>query len=145
MERKEININFEEIRKAMINNNEEYNFYNYTREIFEDLQEKANNQETTILEQLDNINNEGSYRYNIYRTLEKLSNIYESLGDFILTNKTETRQDLSYLFFENIEVLEIYLLYDIYYKYIIDYDNDNEDEKRKKNNKLLSLLFYFYN
>ena len=130
--RKELNIDFEELRTTMVNKNEEYDFYLYVKNIFEDLQEKANNQETTILEQLDNINNEGSYRYNIYLTLEELSNIYESLGDFILTNKAETGQDLSYLFFENIEVLEIYLLYDIYYKYIIDYDNDNEDEEEEE-------------
>lgn len=130
--RKEIEINFEEIRKEMVNNNEEYDFYLYVKNIFEDLQEKANNQETTILKQLDNINYEGSYRYNIYLILEELSNIYESLGEFILTNKAETGQDLSYLFFENIEVLEIYLLYDIYYKYIIDYDNDNEDEEEEE-------------
>ena len=127
--RKEIEINFEEIRKEMVNNNEEYDFYVYVKEMFEDLQEKANNQEISILKVLDNINNEGSYRYNIYRTLEKLSNIYESLGDFILTNKSETGQDLSYLFFENIEVLEIYLLYDIYYKYIVDYDIEEEEEE----------------
>ena len=129
MERREIEINFEEIRKEMINNNEEYDFYLYVKNIFEDLQEKANNQEISILDVLNDINYERSYRYNIYLTLETLSNIYESLGDFILTNKAETGQDLSYLFFENIEVLEIYLLYDIYYKYIIDYDNDNEDEE----------------
>lgn len=129
MERREIEINFEEIRKEMVNNNEEYDFYVYVKEIFEDLQEKANNQEISILDVLNDINYEGSYRYNIYLTLGELSNIYESLGDFILTNKAETGQDLSYLFFENIEVLEIYLLYDIYYKYIIDYDNDNEDEE----------------
>lgn len=128
MKRREIEINFEEIRKEMINNNEEYDFYLYVKNIFKDLQEKANNQEISILDVLNDINYEGSYRYNIYLTLEELSNIYESLGDFILTNKAETGQDLSYLFFENIEVLEIYLLYDIYYKYIIDYDNDNDNE-----------------
>ena len=104
----------------------------YVKNIFEDLQEKANNQEISILDVLNDINYEGSYRYNIYLTLEELSNIYESLGDFVLTNKAETGQDLSYLFFENIEVLEIYLLYDIYYKYIIDYDNDNEDEEEEE-------------
>lgn len=130
--RKEIEINFEEIRKEMVNNNEEYDFYLYVKNIFEDLQEKANNQEISILDILNDINYEGSYRYNIYITLEELSNIYESLGEFILTNKAETGQDLSYLFFENIEVLEIYLLYDIYYKYIIDYDNDNEDEEEEE-------------
>ena len=128
MKRREIEINFEEIRKEMINNNEEYDFYLYVKNIFKDLQEKANNQEISILDVLNDINYEGSYRYNIYLTLEELSNIYESLGYFILTNKAETGQDLSYLFFENIEVLEIYLLYDIYYKYIIDYDNDNDNE-----------------
>lgn len=132
MERKEINIDFEELRTTMVNNNEEYDFYLYVKNIFEDLQEKANNQEISILDILNDINYERSYRYNIYLTLETLSNIYESLGDFILTNKAETGQDLSYLFFENIEVLEIYLLYDIYYKYIIDYDNDNEDEEEEE-------------
>ncbi len=131
MKRREIEINFEEIRKEMVNNNEEYDFYLYVKNIFEDLQEKANNQKISILDVLNDINYEGSYRYNIYLTLEELSNIYESLGDFILTNKAETGQDLSYLFFENIEILEIYLLYDIYYKYIIDYDNDNEDEEEE--------------
>lgn len=131
MKRREIEINFEEIRKEMVNNNEEYDFYLYVKNIFKDLQEKANNQEISILDVLNDINYEGSYRYNIYLTLEELSNIYESLGDFILTNKAETGQDLSYLFFENIEVLEIYLLYDIYYKYIIDYDNDNEEEEEE--------------
>ena len=131
MERKEINIDFEELRTTMVNNNEEYDFYLYVKNIFEDLQEKANNQEISILDVLNDINYEGSYRYNIYLTLEELSNIYESLGDFIITNKAETGQDLSYLFFENIEVLEIYLLYDIYYKYIIDYDNDNEEEEEE--------------
>ena len=129
--RKELNIDFEELRTTMVNNNEEYDFYLYVKNIFEDLQEKANNQEISILDVLNDINYEGSYRYNIYLTLEELSNIYESLGDFVLTNKAETGQDLSYLFFENIEVLEIYLLYDIYYKYIIDYDNDNEDEEEE--------------
>ena len=118
--RKELNIDFEELRTTMVNNNEEYDFYLYVKNIFEDLQEKANNQEISILDVLNDINYEGSYRYNIYLTLEELSNIYESLGDFVLTNKAETGQDLSYLFFENIEVLEIYLLYDIYYKYIIE-------------------------
>lgn len=132
MKRREIEINFEEIRKEMVNNNEEYDFYLYVKNIFEDLQEKANNQEISILDVLNDINYEGSYRYNIYLTLEELSNIYESLGDFILTNRSETGQDLSYLFFENIEILEIYLLYDIYYKYIIDYDNDNEDEEEEE-------------
>lgn len=80
MERKEINIDFEELRTTMVNNNEEYDFYLYVKNIFEDLQEKANNQEISILDVLNDINYEGSYRYNIYLTLEELSNIYESLG-----------------------------------------------------------------
>ena len=129
MERKEININFEEIRKAMINNNEEYDFYVYVEEMFEDLQDTANNQEISILEVIDNINNEGSYRYNIYLTLEKLNTFYDTLREFIANNKDNTGEDLSSLYFTNVEAFEIYLLYDIYYKYIVDYDiNDEENE-----------------
>lgn len=131
MERKEININFEEIRKAMINNNEEYDFYVYVEEMFEDLQDTANNQEISILEVIDNINNESSYRYNIYLTLEKLNTFYDTLREFIANNKDNTGEDLSSLYFTNVEAFEIYLLYDIYYKYIIDYDNDNEDEEEE--------------
>ena len=122
-----IKINFEEIR---MNGNVSFDLYDYIEELFFEMQENANIDNTSIIEQLEYANRTGSYSCNAYESLERLNNLYDEVADFIASYEVETGVNLASLYFESIESFEIYFLYDLYYKFIKDYDNeDGEDEE----------------
>ena len=122
-----IKINFEEVRN---NARVSFDLYDYIEEMFAEMQENANIDKTSIIEQLEYANRTGSYSCNAYETQERLNNLYDEVADFISEYEGETGVNLSSLYFESIESFEIYFLYDLYYKFIEDYDNeDGEDEE----------------
>ena len=122
-----IKINFEEIR---MNGNVSFDLYDYIEEMFAEMQENANIDNTSIIEQLEYANRTGSYSCNAYESLERLNNLYDEVADFISEYENETGVNLASLYFESIESFEIYFLYDLYSKYIEEYDDStgNEDE-----------------
>lgn len=118
----EVKINFDEIRDRIYKEGAEYELYCYIYDVFFDLQDISNLDNTSILEQLEYINNCGSYSCDTVKTVDRLHKIYFSICEFIKEYNENTREDLSSLYFTNIEVFESYLLYDLYYKYIQEYD-----------------------
>ena len=122
-----IKINFEEIR---MNGNVSFDLYDYIEEMFAEMQENANIDNTSIMEQLEYANRTGSYSCNAYESLERLSKLYDEVADFISEYENETGVNLASLYFESIESFEIYFLYDLYNKYIEEYDDSigNEEE-----------------
>ena len=123
-----IKINFEEIR---MNGNVSFDLYNYIEELFSEMQENANIDNTSIIEQLEYANRTGSYSCNAYITQERLSKLYDEVADFISEYENETGINLASLYFESIESFEIYFLYDLYYKFIEDYDNEDEEDEEE--------------
>lgn len=124
----EIKIDFEELRREMGKDGRSYELYCYTRDIFEDMQDTANLDNNSILEQLDYANNCGSYSCNALITIDRLNKIYFSICEFIEEYEEMYGENLSNLYFKNIEAFEIYLLYDLYYKYIQKYDIEKGDD-----------------
>ena len=120
----EVRIDFDEVRKEV----ENYDLYCYIRDIFEDMQDTANLDGGSILDQLDYANNCGSYSCNTLVTVDRLNKIYFSICDFIEEYEEEYGENISKLYFESIESFEIYLLYDLYYKYIFEYDKKEDDD-----------------
>lgn len=120
-----IKINFEEIR---MNKGVSFDLYDYIEELFSEMQENANIDKTSIIEQLEYANQCGSYSCNAYESLERLNNLYDEVVDFISEYENETGINLANLYFESIESFEIYFLYDLYNKYIEEYDGINEEE-----------------
>ena len=120
-----IKINFEEIR---MNKGVSFDLYDYIEEVFSEMQENANIDKTSIIEQLEYANRTGSYSCNAYESLERLNNLYDEVADFIASYEGETGVNLASLYFESIESFEIYFIYDLYYKFIEDYDNEDEEE-----------------
>ena len=123
-----IKINFEEIR---MNGNVSFDLYDYIEEMFAEMQENANIDNTSIIEQLEYANRTGSYSCNAYESLERLNNLYDEVADFISDYENETGVNLASLYFESIESFEIYFLFELYYKYIQDYDVDEEEEEKE--------------
>ena len=123
-----IKINFEEIR---MNGNVSFDLYDYIEEMFAEMQENANIDNTSIMEQLNYANQCGSYSCNAYETQERLSKLYDEVADFIASYEGETGVNLASLYFESIESFEIYFLYDLYYKFIEDYDNEEEEDEEE--------------
>ena len=120
----EVKINFEEVRKEI----ENYDLYCYVRDIFEDMQDIANLDGGSIKEQLDYANRCGSYSCNTLVTVDRLNKIYFSICEFIKEYEENYGENLSKLYFENIEAFEIYLLYELYYRYISEYDKKGDDD-----------------
>lgn len=123
----EVKINFEEVRRNMGKDGRSYELYCYTCDIFSDLQDIANLDGNSIKEQLDYVNRCGSYSCDTFKTMSYLSNIYYSVKEFIEEYKEDTGEDLSSLYFSNIEAFELYLLYNLYYRYIQEYDKKDND------------------
>lgn len=123
-----IKINFEEIR---MNGNVSFDLYDYIEEVFSEMQENANIEKTSIIEQLEYANRTGSYSCNAYTTQERFNNLYDEVADFIASYEGETGVNLSSLYFKSIESFEIYFLYDLYYKFIEDYDNEDEEDEEE--------------
>jgi hypothetical protein len=121
--KKEVKIDFEELRDCIMLDARSYELYCYVHDVFQDLQDIANLDGTSILEQLEYANKVGSYSCDTSKTVNKLKEIYFPICDFITDYKREIGEDLSKLYFENIKVFEIYLLYDLYFKYIQEYDS----------------------
>ena len=121
-----IKINFEEIR---MNGNVSFDLYDYIEELFSEMQENANIDKTSIMEQLEYANRTGSYSCNAYATQERLSKLYDEVADFIASYEGETGVNLTSLYFESIESFEIYFLYDLYNKYIEEYDDSTGNEE----------------
>lgn len=121
-----IKINFEEIR---MNGNVSFDLYDYIEEVFSEMQENANIDKTSIIEQLEYANRTGSYSCNAYATQERLNNLYDEVADFIASYEGETGVNLASLYFESIESFEIYFLYDLYNKYIEEYDDSTGNEE----------------
>ena len=120
----EVRINFEKVREDI----ESYDLYCYVRDIFENMQDIANLDGGSIKEQLDYANKCGSYSCNTLVTVDRLSKIYFSICEFIEEYEENYGENLSKLYFENIEAFEIYLLYELYYKYISEYDKKGDDD-----------------
>ena len=118
----EVRINFDEIRNRIYEEGAKYELYCYIYDIFHDLQDISNLDGNSIIEQLEYSNKCGSYSCDTLKTVDRLHKIYFSICDFIEEYKENTGEDLSSLYFTNIEVFELYLLYDLYYKYIQEYD-----------------------
>lgn len=123
-----IKINFEEIR---MNKEVSFDLYDYIEEVFSEMQENANIDNISIIEQLEYANRTGSYSCNAYETQERLNNLYYEVADFISEYENETGINLASLYFESIESFEIYFLYDLYYKFIVDYDNEDEEDEEE--------------
>lgn len=121
-----IKINFEEVRN---NKNVSFDLYDYIEEMFAEMQENANIDKTSIIEQLEYANSTGSYSCNAYETQERLSKLYDEVADFISEYENETGINLASLYFESIESFEIYFLYDLYYKFIEEYDDSTGNEE----------------
>lgn len=121
-----IKINFEEVR---MNRGVSFDLYDYIEEVFSEMQENANIDKTSIVEQLEYANRTGSYSCNAYESLERLNNLYDEVADFIASYEGETGVNLASLYFESIESFEIYFLYDLYYKFIEEYDDSIGDEE----------------
>lgn len=119
----EVKIDFEELRKGI----ESYDLYCYVRDIFEDMQDISNLDGGSILEQLDYANRCGSYSCNTLVTVDRLNKIYFSICEFIEEYEENYGENLSNLYFKNIEAFEIYLLYELYYRYISEYDKKGDD------------------
>ncbi len=126
--KKGISIDFEAIRDEIYNEGAKYEFYCYIHDIFSDMQDIANLDGNSILEQLDYSNNCGSYSCNALVTVDRLNKIYFDICNFIKEYEENYGKNLSKLYFENIEAFEIYLLYEIYYKYIQEYDEEGGNE-----------------
>lgn len=120
----EVRIDFEDLRKEI----ENYELYCYIYDIFHDMQDIANLDGGSIKEQLDYANRCGSYSCNTLVTVDRLNKIYFSICEFIEEYEENYGENLSKLYFSNIEAFEIYLLYDLYYKYISDYDKKGDDD-----------------
>ncbi len=123
-----IKINFEEVRMTR---GVSFDLYDYIEEVFSEMQENANIDNTSIMEQLNYANQCGSYSCNAYETQERLNNLYDEVADFISEYENETGVNLARLYFESIESFEIYFLYDLYYKFIEDYDNEDEEDEEE--------------
>ena len=124
----EVKINFDEIMDIMYKEGAESELYCYIYDVFFDLQDISNLDNTSILEQLDYSNECGSYSCDTLKTVNRLHKIYFNICDFIKNYEEETGENLSNLYFKNIEAFEIYLLYDLYYKYISEYDKENVEK-----------------
>lgn len=121
-----IKINFEEVRMTR---GVSFDLYDYIEEVFSEMQENANIDNTSIIEQLEYANRTGSYSCNAYESLERLSRLYDEVADFIASYEGETGVNLASLYFESIESFEIYFLYDLYNKYIEEYDDSTGNEE----------------
>lgn len=121
-----IKINFEEVR---MKRGVSFDLYDYIEEVFSEMQENANIDNTSIIEQLEYANRTGSYSCNAYETQERLNNLYDEVADFIASYEGETGVNLASLYFESIESFEIYFLYDLYNKYIEEYDDSTGNEE----------------
>lgn len=121
-----IKINFEEVR---MKRGVSFDLYDYIEEVFSEMQENANIDNTSIIEQLEYANRTGSYSCNAYETQERLNNLYDEVVDFIASYEGETGVNLASLYFESIESFEIYFLYDLYNKYIEEYDDSTGNEE----------------
>lgn len=119
---KKISINFREVFTEVGRNGGSIALCEYIENVFSDMQENANIDNTSISQQLDYSNCCGSYTCNTNVTVNNLSHIYYDICDFIREYENEYGENLSSLYFENIEAFEIYLLYDLYFKYIQEYD-----------------------
>lgn len=126
--KKGIKIDFEAVKNEIYNEGANYEIYCYIHDIFSDMQDMANLDNTSILDQLDYANNCGSYSCNALVTIDRLNKIYFSICDFIEEYEEAYGENLSKLYFTNIEAFEIYLLYEIYYKYIQEYDEEGGNE-----------------
>lgn len=124
----EVRIDFDEIREKIYNEGAKYELYCYIYDIFHDLQDIANLDGNSILEQLDYSNECGSYSCDTLKTVDRLNKIYFDICSFIKNYEENTGEDLSKLYFENIEAFEIYLLYELYYRYISEYDKKGDDD-----------------
>ena len=124
----EVRIDFEEIRNKIYKEGAKYELYCYIYDIFNDLQDTANLDGTSILNQLNYFNNCGSYSCNTLVTVDRLNKIYFSICEFIKEYEENYGENLSKLYFENIEAFEIYLLYELYYRYISEYDKKGDDD-----------------
>ena len=127
--KKGIKINFEKVRRNMGKDARSYEMYCYVHDLFEEMQNIANLDGGSILDQLDYSTNCGSYSCNTLTTANRLGKIYFSICDFIEEYEEMYGENLSKLYFTNIEAFEIYLLYGLYYKYIQEYDeggNEND-------------------
>lgn len=120
----EVRIDFEELRREI----ENYDLYCYVCDIFEDMQDIANLDGGSIKEQLEYANRCGSYSCNTLVTVDRLNKIYFSICEFIKKYEENYGENLSKLYFENIEAFEIYLLYELYYRYISEYDKKEDDD-----------------
>lgn len=120
----EVRIDFEELRREI----ENYDLYCYVCDIFEDMQDIANLDGGSIKEQLEYANRCGSYSCNTLVTVDRLNKIYFSICEFIKEYEENYGENLSKLYFENIEAFEIYLLYELYYRYISEYDKKEDDD-----------------
>ena len=120
----EVRIDFEELRKEI----ENYELYCYIYDIFHDMQDIANLDGGSIKEQLDYANRCGSYSCNTLVTVDRLNKIYFSICEFIEEYEENYGENLSNLYFKNIEAFEIYLLYELYYRYISEYDKKGDDD-----------------
>ena len=126
--KKGIKINFEEIRKEIVNDEENYELFCYVCDVFSEMQDIANLDGGSVLEQLEYVDNCGSFSCNTAKTVDMLSKIYFSICEFIEEYEKENDFNLSRLYFTNIKAFELYLLYDLYYKYIQKYDEIKEVE-----------------
>lgn len=121
---KNITINFKKVFEKVGRDGGSIELCNYIENVFAEMQENANIDNTSISQQLDYANMCGSYTCNTNTTVNSLSSIYYDVCDFIKEYEKEYEENLSSLYFENIEAFEIYLLYDLYFKYIQEYDAD---------------------
>ena len=126
--KKGIKIDFEAVKNEIYNEGANYEMYCYIRDIFEGMQDIANLDGNSILGQLEYANNCGSYSCNALITIDRLNKIYFSICEFIEEYEEMYGENLSNLYFKNIEAFEIYLLYDLYYKYIQEYDIEKGDD-----------------
>lgn len=124
MKNNEVKIDFEKLRMEIGS----YDLYCYVRDIFEDMQDISNLDGGSILEQLDYANRCGSYSCNTLVTVGRFNKIYFSICEFIEEYEENYGENLSNLYFKNIEAFEIYLLYELYYRYISEYDKKGDDD-----------------
>ena len=113
----EVRIDFDEVRKEV----ENYDLYCYVCDIFEDMQDIANLDGGSIKEQLDYANRCGSYSCNTLVTVDRLNKIYFSICEFIKEYEENYGENLSKLYFENIEAFEICIVYYLYEKFMNKY------------------------
>ena len=101
------------------------NFIFYVTTHFQLLFENAHIENTTALEQLDYYSAVGTITYNAEQSKSALLEHYSDINTF-LNNNTQYKE-YCYLFFENIEKLEIMIIEQLFNDYALAYDYTQEE------------------